>query len=162
MADAMREWLANWMPSDKSESPIEALFHGAWQLLAQRILAEGEPVLRVKQQSHIGDYRVDFEFDIACVDGGRKSVIVELDGHAFHERTKEQATRDKARDRWLSQRGYIVLRFTGSEVWANPFAVVSEVSDRLHMVRYGKSRREALAEAGFAAMRKLLGEGKDA
>lgn len=156
MADAMRDWLAGWMPSDKSESPIEAMFYGAWQLLAPHIGVEREPVLRVKQQATIGHYRADFEFDIACVSGGRKSLIVELDGHDFHERTKEQAAKDKARDRWMTGHGYAVMRFTGSEVWANPFAAAKEVSDRLHMIRYGMSRRESLASAAFASMRKML------
>jgi very-short-patch-repair endonuclease len=82
--------------------------------------------------------------------------VVELDGHAFHERTKEQAAKDKARDRWMTGAGYAVVRFTGSEVWANPFAVASEVADRVHQLRYGKSRKDALAEAGFAAIRALL------
>jgi hypothetical protein len=47
-------------------------------------------------------------------------VVVECDGHDFHERTKEQAQRDKARDRAFHAAGYTVLRFTGSEIWKDP------------------------------------------
>lgn len=57
----------------------------------------------------------------------RRSVIVELDGHAFHERTKEQARKDKARDREMLRRGFYVFRFTGSEIYQDAGAAVDEV-----------------------------------
>ena len=44
-------------------------------------------------------------------------VIVEIDGHDYHERTKEQAKRDRLRDRMFTQAGYVVFRYTGSEVY---------------------------------------------
>lgn len=47
-------------------------------------------------------------------------LAIELDGHDFHERTKEQARRDKKRDRDLSALGFPVARFTGSEIFAAP------------------------------------------
>jgi very-short-patch-repair endonuclease len=47
------------------------------------------------------------------------ALIVEVDGHEFHERTKEQAQRDRERDRILVQAGYTVFRFTGSEIYHN-------------------------------------------
>jgi hypothetical protein len=46
--------------------------------------------------------------------------VIEIDGHDFHERTKEQAAADRKRDRVLSALGYTVIRFTGSEVYAAP------------------------------------------
>lgn len=77
-------------------------------------------------QIKIGSYRVDFV--CGCSEMGRYSYcIVECDGHDWHERTKEQAARDKARDRYLASRGFAVLRFTGSEVFADPRSVVNEV-----------------------------------
>lgn len=45
---------------------------------------------------------------------------VECDGHDFHEKTKEQAARDRKRERDLMSVGYKVIRFTGSEIWKNP------------------------------------------
>lgn len=73
-----------------------------------------DQVLILQQQVSIGTYRVDFLI------AGRRTAVVELDGHAFHERTKEQAARDKKRDRDLQTSGLAVLRFTGSEVWRDP------------------------------------------
>lgn len=55
------------------------------------------------------------------------SLVVEIDGHEFHERTKEQAERDRSRDRRITRTGYQVLRFTGREVNRDPFVVVSEI-----------------------------------
>jgi very-short-patch-repair endonuclease len=77
---------------------------------------------KIRQQHQLGDYRVDFTFEST-----EKRVVVELDGHDFHERTKEQATRDKSRDRALTEAGWSVLRFTGSEVWEDPFKSMAEV-----------------------------------
>lgn len=52
------------------------------------------------------------------------AVAVELDGHDFHERTKEQAERDKRRDRSLLSMGWTTIRFTGSEVVRSPETVL--------------------------------------
>lgn len=47
-------------------------------------------------------------------------VIVECDGHDFHERTKEQAAHDRQRDREMQRLGFPVLRYTGSEIYRDP------------------------------------------
>lgn len=55
-----------------------------------------------------------------------KRLIVECDGHDYHERTKEQAQHDKARDRFFVAQGHIVYRFTGSEIWKDSFKCARE------------------------------------
>jgi hypothetical protein len=86
-----------------------------------------------------GDYtevaRVDF---VLRQDGFQYSLAIEVDGHDFHEKTKEQAARDKARDRKLTAHGYHIIRFTGSEVYADPIACWAEV---MHIAN-GLSDRE--------------------
>jgi very-short-patch-repair endonuclease len=65
-------------------------------------------------------YRVDFL--IHMIDQKTKqelNIIIECDGHDFHEKTKEQAQKDKQRDRDCTTAGYIVLRYTGSEICNN-------------------------------------------
>jgi very-short-patch-repair endonuclease len=82
----------------------------------------------VEQQVDVGDWRVDFvihEYDWTCEKW--RSVIVECDGHDFHERTKEQAARDRSRDRRASLSGTTVLRFTGSEIWNDPLGCAEQV-----------------------------------
>jgi very-short-patch-repair endonuclease len=81
-------------------------------------------VVHAQKQIRVGKktYRVDF-----AVWYERARVVVEVDGHDFHERTKEQAAADKSRDRALVSAGWKVLRFAGSEVYADPIACATQV-----------------------------------
>lgn len=78
-------------------------------------------------QFAVDEYRVDF----ALFNRAERSVkiAIECDGHDFHERTKEQAQRDKSRDRAIQMRGFKVLRFTGSEIYRKPMDCAREVYD---------------------------------
>lgn len=67
----------------------------------------------------IGAYRVDF-FIAYRTSKKLTGVVIECDGHEFHEKTKQQVRRDKARDRFLQSKDYKVLRFAGSELWEHP------------------------------------------
>ena len=78
-------------------------------------------------QAKLGDYRVDFLLKFNGMDSKEKLIVIECDGHEFHEKTKEQAQRDKKRDRQLATFGCIVLRFTGSEIFRNPSRCADEV-----------------------------------
>ena len=77
-------------------------------------------------QALVGTYRVDFLFDVHT-DENRKFMVIECDGHDFHERTKEQAARDRARDRWMARQGITVVRFTGSKIWKDAISCAREV-----------------------------------
>lgn len=87
-------------------------------------------------QHGIGQYRADLfitaYYRVRGADGAEDSqivrhAVVEVDGHDFHEKTKAQAKHDKQRDRQLQAHGYPVYRFTGSEVYSDPFACAGEV-----------------------------------
>jgi very-short-patch-repair endonuclease len=78
-------------------------------------------------QQSILDYRVDFLLKVYSGKNIAGQIIVECDGHFFHEITKEQARRDKSRDRRLVAAGYKVLRFTGRELYENSFECAIEV-----------------------------------
>ena len=81
----------------------------------------------VAPQVVVGDYRADFLVKIVSQSRGRHFIVLECDGHDHHERTKQQAARDRRRDRWMITQGITVLRFTGSEIWADPIACASNV-----------------------------------
>lgn len=81
--------------------------------------------ISAQPQVLLGPYRVDFLLRQFTADGVRQ-LIVECDGHDFHERTKEQAARDRQRDRFFAQQGQRVIRFTGSEIYADAFACAEE------------------------------------
>jgi hypothetical protein len=66
------------------------------------------------------DIAIGFEYARPTGELTTFHVAVECDGHDFHERTKQQAERDKKRDRDLQSIGWRVLRFTGSEIVRDP------------------------------------------
>lgn len=84
-------------------------------------------------QVPIDRYRVDFL--VAALDVHKSTpdkrvwrrLVVECDGHDFHERTKEQAAKDRSRDRYLSMKGFDIFRFTGSELWKDPWDCAEQV-----------------------------------
>jgi hypothetical protein len=69
------------------------------------------------------------ELDLAIFDQNNLLVAVECDGHAFHERTHEQASRDKRRDRIATRLGVQAMRFTGTDVVRNSTECAQEVVD---------------------------------
>jgi very-short-patch-repair endonuclease len=85
-------------------------------------------------QANIGRYRVDLAIVDATLPFNHtppRIMIVECDGHDFHEKTKDQARRDKQRDRFFQSKGYKVLRYAGSEIWADPEKCADEIIDEL-------------------------------
>lgn len=83
----------------------------------------------------IGGRKMRLDFAIYF---GSVKVAVELDGHDFHERTKEQAERDKSRDRLLQANGWTVLRYTGSEVWRDADSCANEAIQTALDLEYGQ------------------------
>lgn len=81
------------------------------------------------------DIRLDFA--LFSSRSGMK-IDVEVDGHDFHERTKEQAQSDKSRDRLLQSMGWQVLRYTGSEVWRDAASCAFEV-----LIHLGKGETDS-------------------
>jgi very-short-patch-repair endonuclease len=89
--------------------------------------------LLVRPQAQLEDWRVDFLIHALDWRDRRKlkwrRLIVECDGHDFHERTKEQAKRDRSRDRTAHLEGYDCFRFTGSEIWKDPWGCAEHITD---------------------------------
>jgi very-short-patch-repair endonuclease len=71
-------------------------------------------------QKIVGRYRVD----IAVYP---HQLAIEIDGHDYHERTKDQATRGKRRARDLQLLGWTVLPYSGSDVWNDLFGCCEDV-----------------------------------
>lgn len=59
-------------------------------------------------------------------------LVVEVDEHDYHERTSEQVSRDRERDRNLLLSGYPVIRFSGSEVHNFPESCVTKINEYLN------------------------------
>lgn len=112
--------------SDKEESPIETVLGSELDKMADNLggdyTVERQVVIKVGGK----EYRADFVVTRLC-DNASCKVVVECDGHNFHEKTREQAARDKKRDRDMQKQGYIVMRFTGSEIWTSAENCAREV-----------------------------------
>lgn len=113
---------ADWY--DKAESPIEAAFAMAFMVKVRDEALWPEGDIAWELQRRIEGFRVDF-----FLEAFGETLVVECDGHDFHERTKKQATKDRSRDRRLQELGHTVFRFTGSEIWSDPMACAGQVSD---------------------------------
>lgn len=76
-------------------------------------------------------YRVDFLMEIVFKYNGKYKnilkLIIECDGHDFHEKTKEQVIKDNKRDRDLKNEGYEILHFSGSEIYNNTFNISKDI-----------------------------------
>lgn len=129
--DGVRELVADTIEyvADQTESPIETLL-GATMIVAMKLQRSSSHFVFCHHDEELAwahsrflwmaqypwrKYRIDW---VLRVRGAKQPYIfVECDGHNFHERTKEQAERDRAKDREIQQAGIPILRFTGREIY---------------------------------------------
>lgn len=79
------------------------------------------------QQMPVGRFVADFGIAAATSVDRTLVVAIECDGHDFHDRTKEQVARDKARDRFFTESDVRLFRFSGSEIWRDAGACADQV-----------------------------------
>lgn len=70
--------------------------------------------LRLALQVRCAGFSID-----AVVTHGATRLAIEIDGMAFHHRTKEQVAADYLRQRRIVAKGYTVIRFTAPEVFGD-------------------------------------------
>ncbi len=115
---------------DKADSPIEQMMlialSDSVNFMEYKIYKKtGKPTqvsryFQIPLETNRGEYRADFLIEVEIGDY-KRSFVIECDGHEFHEKTKEQAKKDRQRERALMEEGYIVIRFTGSEIYDQAF-----------------------------------------
>jgi len=112
----------NWITS-----PIEQIFLMEWHIL--RI--DERYAVRIQPQKKLvtSNGTVHVDFVVTTEKQGELKLAIELDGHDFHERSKEQVAKDKSRERSIVKAGYTIFRFSGSEIFRNVRRCVSEVED---------------------------------
>ena len=82
----------------------------------------GSANFSVSSHTPVGKYEADIVIRNKSI-----KVAIECDGHEFHEKTKEQAAKDKKRDREFQKEGYVILRYTGSEICNNPKTITDDL-----------------------------------
>lgn len=131
-----------WQMTCECESPIEAIFALWWDVMTglSPVFNERMKLWRQFEFAEIKGrkYRADFAVwprHLSIMERARpygetfKCVVIELDGHDYHERTKEQVIERNERDRVFQSEGYLVLHFSGSEIHRDPASVVAAAMD---------------------------------
>lgn len=109
-------------------------------------LCAGRADLIVRSQESCGPYTIDFAVIVPAEVGFQKEEIkiaIECDGFYWHDRTKEQAERDKKRDRYLTIHGWRPMRFAESEIRRDPRACVAQVSELVGELLQGQFDRSS-------------------
>lgn len=149
----MRRPLTKWeVRLGATDSPIEEMFLTAFCDAAEdrgyRIdkWPRANDTIGVRPQQRIGKYRADFSIGFRFF-GAELAIIVEADGHEFHEKTKYQASSDKARDRYFTKQDYKIMRFSGSDINRSAHSCAEEV---LSLIMDFQSARIELASKQLA------------
>jgi very-short-patch-repair endonuclease len=142
---AMGFHVVNWVDESRKplESPIEAVFSLWWRALSLSglpLFLHPQEDVSVFTDTGRRNYRLDFAVvpdgplptSIGDPLGIHFKFAVELDGHEFHERTREQVALRNRRDRDLQAGGWKVYHVSGSELVANPRDVVQSVQSAAH------------------------------
>lgn len=126
----------------KTISPIEQIFFSAFNTLTkitklddqwpvETKLGEEWAGLFFSRQFKIDKYKVDF---LICYrdtemtqNGSSRDVVIECDGHDFHEMSEFERRYEKARDRHMQKKNYKVFRYTGADIVKNHFQIAAEV-----------------------------------
>lgn len=127
-------WLFGNLNHWQCESPLEVMFW-CWWLAVDRVRGTSLTPLSVRAQVPVeisGElFRIDF-----VIEARRKRILshpiwtkiaVEVDGHAFHEKTLEQVAYRNHRDRALQQAGWRVFNFSFAELNASPERFVEDL-----------------------------------
>ena len=142
---------------NKIISPVEQLFLIEWSFKrsvnATLLYQDFDRLFELFPQyssSNTGKYRIDFvvsfvtsivnsidskyyKYEKLIFDNVDEPLLgIEIDGHIWHEKTKEQARKHKERERFLVSKGWKLLRYTGSEI----FNDVSRCVDEVHSMAY--------------------------
>ena len=117
------------------ESPLERAFLVGMlaysrEFMTPNLLKQGEVI---ELQKKIGNYRCDFVYTPNSENQtSKKPIVIEVDGHSYHEKSVKQATNDRQRDRFLADKGYKVLRFHRAEIEASLEEAIASLDDSIN------------------------------
>lgn len=118
---------------ERIDSPIEQIFITAFNIycfcmgLESRFLFSQQEI-QIENKKYYADFLFEYDPYVNPYNTKRK-LVIECDGHNFHHKTKEQVTRDNEREYDLKMAGYEILRFSGSQIYNNPFKCAKEAYD---------------------------------
>lgn len=129
--DSMLNMLDGNLTLCRFDSPLEMAFYVWWHIMSDVRGMDDCIEMAMQREVTVGaeNFRLDFtlrdnnyswarageEFGLAA-----PQIAVELDGHDFHERTKDQVIRRDMRDRALQSAGWTVCHVSGSLFHRDP------------------------------------------
>lgn len=147
--------ITNFYIPEECKSPIEQLFYYAYSIVDFDNEGNDYPSFFLMPQEEIqtqgGRYYADFVFDSNYLkeDGNVPEhplkLVIECDGHEFHEKTKEQVRRGNERDYNLKVAGYDILHFSGSQIHNEPIECAKKVYEYIKS-KTGKWKQIDLGE----------------
>jgi very-short-patch-repair endonuclease len=133
--ETMQYFLVMDLPDELLEmTPIEQIFYVCKDIYDMYVTHNKGATLDFSSQEYVKangkTYKVDFYVETFVNNSDEyyfnKPILIELDGHDYHS-TKEQRNRDYERENNLKLAGYHIMRFTGSQVYNEPFSCVEKV-----------------------------------
>ena len=134
-------------------SPIEQILYIAFQIYdidsnqttPKPSYIDKQHLIECNGKTYITDFFIDLflskegegmvEYEL------KKPIIIECDGFEYHS-TKKQMTHDYERENNLKTAGYNVFRFTGSQIYSNPFECVKTIYKELENIKNNKEYEE--------------------
>lgn len=92
----------------------------------------------IQPQFKVGGYFADF---ILAIGKLRRGILIECDGHEWHEKSKEQVIADNKRNRAFRMHGFELLRFSGSEIYNDLAGCLRDVRDLILKIADEQSSR---------------------
>lgn len=135
-------------------TPIEQIFYLASQIYAERLDKKTcdsaqiyfEPQVRLSAgaKSYIVDFLVSEQYTNNGCEYLTKKIIVETDGKDWHS-SIAQMNYDYNRENELKLAGYDVFRFTGSQIYNNPFGCIEKIYNYVETCDTIKEEQESPA-----------------
>lgn len=110
---------------EEIESPIEQIFITAFELYIkflnkENIFLFSQHPIKIDNKKYVVDFYFEEDPNVNPFNTDKK-IIIECDGHQFHQKTKEQVKKDNEREYDLKMAGYEIIRFSGSQIYNEPF-----------------------------------------
>lgn len=138
--DCLNTFAMTWCDDYKScKSPIEKILFLAFRILETvrcNELSDKSVAFNIEPQYLVDTgkkkYYVDLYFEIESWTEN-VGVAVECDGYEFHQKSKKQVKYDNEREYEIKKCGFDMLRFSGSQIYNDPFKCANDIFDYLLM-----------------------------
>lgn len=114
------------------KSPIEVMFKFAYDLILYDdnypdLCLEPQYEIETNNKKYIADFAFFADESTASeIKNENYKLVIECDGHEFHEKTKEQVAYDNEREYDIKTAGFDILRFSGSQIYNHPFRCAAQ------------------------------------